>query len=90
MNRIQPVLNELKIELHKNIDFLELEKITSQSNVLISCHGAISHVAAAYNIKQIDIIDKSYNYNKWTNHLEITIIYIEIIFKLSCRILDLI
>ena len=91
MNRIHPVLNELNIELHKNIDFLELEKITSQSNVLISCHGAISHVAAAYNIKQIDIIDKSYNYNKWTNHFRnYNYLHRDNFSKLSCRILDLI
>ena len=39
-----------------------------KSKILISCHGAISHVAAAYNIKQIDIIDGSYNYGRWTSH----------------------
>jgi len=91
MNRIENDLNELKISLHKNLDFLELEKITSQSSVLISCHGAISHVAAAYNIKQIDIIDKTYNYSRWTNHFRnYNYLYRENFSKLSCRILDLI
>ena len=48
--------------------FSLLEKITSKSSILISCHGAISHVATANNIRQIDIIDKSYDYGKWTCH----------------------
>ena len=51
-----------------NLSFQDLECITIQSKTLISCHGAISHVAAAKNIKQIDIIDKSYHYGKWTDH----------------------
>lgn len=91
MNKIENELNELKISLHKNLDFLELEKITSYSKVLISCHGAISHVAAAYNIKQIDIIDKTYNYSRWTNHFRnYNYLYRDNFSKLSCRILDLI
>ena len=40
----------------------------TNSNLLISCHGAVSHVAAAKNIKQIDVIDSSYNYSRWTDH----------------------
>tara|TARA_X000000950_G_C13906018_1_gene656872 strand:- start:870 stop:1754 length:885 start_codon:yes stop_codon:yes gene_type:complete len=91
MNKIENELNELNISLHKNLDFLELEKITSQSKVLISCHGAISHVAAAYNIKQIDIIDKTYDYSRWTNHFRnYNYLYRDNFSKLSCRILDLI
>ena len=68
INKILPLLKELKIMIHKDLNFFQLQKITSKSHILISCHGAISHVAAANNIKQIDIIDKSYNYEKWTNH----------------------
>ena len=56
------------IKVYEGLSFTQLDKITSKSSVLISCHGAISHLAAAYNIKQIDIIDKSYNYHKWTDH----------------------
>ena len=48
--------------------FLELEKIIMKSKLLISCHGSVSHIASAMNIKQIDIIDKSYNYKNWTKH----------------------
>lgn len=60
--------NNIDIQIMQNLDFSELEKITSKSKLLISCHGAISHVAAANNIKQIDIIDASYDYNRWTKH----------------------
>jgi len=52
----------------KNLDFLRLEDIIVNSYTLISCHGAVSHIAAAKEIKQIDIIDSSYLYGRWTNH----------------------
>ena len=91
MKKIENVINLLNVKLYKNLNFLELEKITMQSNVLISCHGAISHVAAANNIKQIDIIDKTYNYSKWTNHFRnYNYLYRDNFSKLSCKILDLI
>lgn len=57
-----------KLHLFRNLNFLDLEFLLSKSHMLISCHGAISHVAASKNIKQIDIIDDSYNYNKWSAH----------------------
>ena len=91
IKKIESVLNTLKIKVYKNLDFLELEKITSQSSVLISCHGAISHVAAANNIKQIDIIDKTYNYSKWTNHFRnYNYLHRDHFSSLSSRIIDLI
>ena len=68
MKKIKPLLRELEIEIYEDLNFSHLEKITSKSSILISCHGAISHVAAANNIRQIDIIDKSYDYGKWTCH----------------------
>ena len=68
MKKIKPLLRELEIEIYEDLNFSHLEKITSKSSILISCHGAISHVAAANNIRQIDIIDKSYDYDKWTGH----------------------
>ena len=48
----------------------EIESIIDKSDLLISCHGAVSHVATAKNIKQIDIIDetKINFYKKWTDH----------------------
>jgi len=58
------------IELVEDLNFIELQEIVSQSKLLISCHGAISHVASAYNIKQIDIIDINLKnpYSNWTDH----------------------
>ena len=57
-----------KIIFFDNTNFFDIENIIQKSYCLISCHGAVSHVAAAMNIKQIDIIDKTYNYSKWTEH----------------------
>jgi ADP-heptose:LPS heptosyltransferase len=68
LEKIKPKLINLGINLYENLSFSQLQLITSKSNLLISCHGAISHVAAAYNVKQIDIIDKTYDYNVWTDH----------------------
>ena len=63
-------INDDKIKLIEGLKFEKLEEIVSQSKLLISCHGAISHVASAYNIKQIDIIDinKQSPYSIWTDH----------------------
>ena len=57
-----------KILFYNNTNFFDIEDIIEKSDCLISCHGAVSHVAAAMNVKQIDIIDKTYNYSKWTEH----------------------
>jgi len=59
-----------KINFFSNLNFLEIESIIDKSDLLISCHGAASHVATAKNIKQIDIIDESKTnfYKKWTDH----------------------
>ena len=91
MNKIKPTLIDLNVNLYEGLNFLELEKITSKSNVLISCHGAISHIASANNIKQIDIIDKSYNYGKWTHHFRnYNFLYRDNFAVLSNKIIDLI
>lgn len=68
INSAKQELNKRKIKLYNDLSFYELTKITLKSNILISCHGAISHVASANNVKQVDIIDKSYNYSRWSNH----------------------
>ena len=91
IRKIKPSLIDLKVDVYEGLDFLELEKITSKSNVLISCHGAISHVATANNIKQIDIIDKSYNYAKWTDHFRnYKFLYRDNFANLSVKIIELI
>ncbi len=59
-----------KIFLYLDLSFLELEKLILLSNTIITCHGAPSHVAAAFDKKIIDIIDHSENefFIKWTSH----------------------
>lgn len=57
-----------RVKIYKELNFFQLEEIISKSIVLISCHGSVSHIASGNNIKQIDIIDKSYDYSKWTKH----------------------
>ncbi len=59
-----------KIIFLKDQNFLDLENIISKCYLLISCHGAVSHIASAHNIKQIDIIDTNKNnpYDRWTSH----------------------
>ena len=59
-----------KINYFNNLNFLEIESIIDKSDLLISCHGAVSHLATAKNIKQIDIIDESKTnfYSRWTHH----------------------
>ena len=39
--------------------FLDLESLLRKARILITCHGAITHAAASYNIKIIDIVEKS-------------------------------
>jgi ADP-heptose:LPS heptosyltransferase len=68
LNNIKDKNLNSKIFFHDNMNFFDIENIIEKSDSLITCHGAISHVAAAMNIKQIDIIDKSYDYSKWTKH----------------------
>ena len=64
-----PILHQIKInfidKLNKNIlirdqiDIFELEYLIKNSDTLISCHGAPSHIASNHDIKIVDIIDKS-------------------------------
>ena len=58
------------IFFYNNLNFIELESIVDKCDLLVACHGAISHVASAKNIKQIDIIEKNKInfYKKWTSH----------------------
>ena len=73
--KIEKNVYELKFKNHKiiffdNINFLQLEKLILNSTLLITCHGAISHVAASFNLRIVDIIDDSEEafFDKWTNH----------------------
>ena len=59
-----------RITIYKKLDFLDLENLISKCKLLVSCHGSVSHIAAAHQIKQIDIIDekKLDFYSKWSAH----------------------
>lgn len=59
-----------KVKIYKKINFFDLENLISKCKLLISCHGSVSHIAAAHNIRQIDIIEKEKVdfYHKWTEH----------------------
>jgi len=61
-----------KVFFLEDLNFLELEKLILFFNLLITCHGAVTHVAASFNIRIIDIIDKSEKvfFNKWTSHFD--------------------
>ena len=70
LNKIFKDKFNTKVIFFDDLNFLEIESIIDKSDLLISCHGAISHLATAKNIKQIDIIDetKINFYKKWTDH----------------------
>ena len=59
-----------RVKIYKKINFFDLENLISKCKLLISCHGSVSHIAAAHNIRQIDIIEKEKVdfYHKWTEH----------------------
>lgn len=68
INEIKKKFDNLKVKFYENQTLMEIEYIVFKSELLISCHGWISHIASAKKIRQIDIIDSSYPYNKWTSH----------------------
>ncbi len=88
LNEVLSKLTNSKIIYKNNLNFIDLEQVVAKSDLLISCHGAISHVAAARNIKQIDIIDKTYDYSRWTEHFRnYNFIYRDKFNKISDQIL---
>ena len=68
LNKIKKSVDSHKVKFYENQNLMEIENIVFNCDILISCHGWISHIASAKKIKQIDIIDSSYPYNKWTSH----------------------
>ncbi len=68
LNNIKDKIDKNKVQILENQDLSALENIVFNSSLLITCHGWISHIASAKRIKQIDIIDEKYPYNKWTSH----------------------
>lgn len=68
ISEIKRKFDNSKVRFYENQTLTEIENIVFNSELLISCHGWISHIASAKKIRQIDIIDSSYPYNKWTSH----------------------
>ena len=82
----------MDVKIYKDLDFLHLESLISKCKLVISCHGSVSHIAAAHNIKQIDIIEenKLNFYSKWTNHFRNYFpLYREKFSNLSKKIIEL-
>ena len=65
---ILPKIAKINVKIYENLSFFELQNITAKSNVLIACHGAISHIAAANKIKTRHV------YNAF-NTIELEFIY---------------
>lgn len=88
--KINQIIQNDKIKIMLNLSFLELEKIICKSKLVISCHGAISHLTSALQTNQIDIIDKSYDYSRWSKHFRnYKYLYRENFTELSKKILDI-
>ena len=61
-----------KIIFFDNLNFSQLEKLIFNCELLISCHGAPTHIAGSFDKKIIDIFDESKKqfYNKWSSHFK--------------------
>ena len=59
------------IYLVYNPSFEDVESLLRKSKILIACHGSITHAANSFNIKKIDIIEKSKInfYKRFTSYL---------------------
>jgi ADP-heptose:LPS heptosyltransferase len=70
LNDIAVNNSNTSVKIFKKLNFFDLENLISKCKILISCHGSVSHIAAAHNIRQIDIIEKEKKdfYHKWTAH----------------------
>jgi len=68
LENIKNSIDNERVKIYFNQSLLEIENIVFKSDILITCHGWISHIASSKKIKQIDIIDDLYPYNKWTSH----------------------
>ena len=64
--------DEYSLVLADKMDFFDIQYLILNSNILITCHGAPTHVASSFNIKILDIIDVSEKslFEKYTFHLK--------------------
>ncbi len=69
LDQIKFEIDTSRVIIFKDQNLLELENLAIHSDLLITCHGWITHIASAKQVKQIDVIDSSYPYDKWTSHL---------------------
>ena len=60
------------IYLVDKLSFFDVQFLVSKSNLIITSHGAITHVAGSLNIPIFDIIDKTENlfFHKWSSHFK--------------------
>jgi len=63
--------NNYSIYLIYKPSFDDIESLLCKTEILISCHGAITHAANSFNVKKIDIIENSKIefYKKYTSYL---------------------
>ena len=48
-----------KVYVTKDLNFFELKKLIHNCNLIITCHGASTHLASGFDKKIIDIFDES-------------------------------
>jgi ADP-heptose:LPS heptosyltransferase len=65
-------LSNKKILFFDKLNFYQLQHLIFNCELLITCHGAPTHVAGSFHKKIIDIYDESKKnlYNKWTFHFK--------------------
>ena len=70
-NLYEIIRNKKKIYLYVKINFFDLKTLIKDCSSIITCHGAATHVANAFNKKIYDIFDNSQNefYTKWNSHM---------------------
>ena len=76
-----------------NQNFESVSHLISFAKCFICCHGAFTHVASNYNIRQIDIInsDKEYHYERITSSIDdYSVVHRKKISELSIDIINLI
>ena len=79
LDKFCEILNELKLKKNRNKSvyliykptFDDLESLLRSTKTLIACHGAITHASNSFDVKKIDIIEKSKVsfYQRFTTHL---------------------
>ena len=71
-NLYEKKYNDKKVLLYTNINFFDLKYLIKNCSYIITCHGAATHIASAFNKKIYDIYDISQKdfYSKWNSHMK--------------------